>query len=34
VAFKEADAIVICVPTPLTETREPDLSYIESTAGC
>jgi len=32
VAFKEADAIVICVPTPLTETREPDLSYIESTA--
>jgi UDP-N-acetyl-D-glucosamine dehydrogenase len=29
--FKEADAIVICVPTPLTETREPDLSYIEKT---
>lgn len=24
----EADAILICVPTPLTETREPDLSYI------
>jgi UDP-N-acetyl-D-glucosamine dehydrogenase len=30
-AFTEADAIVICVPTPLTETREPDLSFIEST---
>src|SRR6185369_13549338 len=22
------DAIIICVPTPLNETREPDLSYI------
>lgn len=28
----EADAILICVPTPLTETREPDLSYVTSTA--
>ena len=28
----EADAILICVPTPLTESRDPDLSYIESTA--
>jgi UDP-N-acetyl-D-glucosamine dehydrogenase len=28
----EPDAIVICVPTPLSETRDPDLSYIESTA--
>ncbi len=26
------DAIVLCVPTPLTEHREPDLSYIENTA--
>ncbi len=26
------DAIVICVPTPLTPEREPDLSYIVSTA--
>src|SRR3954452_3463303 len=26
------DAIVICVPTPLNENREPDLSYITSTA--
>jgi UDP-N-acetyl-D-glucosamine dehydrogenase len=30
-AFKAADAIVICVPTPLTEAREPDLSYIVKT---
>src|SRR5262245_37101857 len=29
--FVEADAIVICVPTPLGEGREPDLSYVEST---
>ncbi len=26
------DAIIICVPTPLTENREPDLSYVENTA--
>ena len=26
------DAIIICVPTPLNEHHEPDLSYIESTA--
>jgi UDP-N-acetyl-D-glucosamine dehydrogenase len=25
------DVIVICVPTPLTRYREPDLSYVEST---
>jgi UDP-N-acetyl-D-glucosamine dehydrogenase len=25
----EPDAILICVPTPLTDVREPDLSYIE-----
>lgn len=24
----EADAIIICVPTPLTESREPDLSIL------
>jgi UDP-N-acetyl-D-glucosamine dehydrogenase len=28
----EPDAILICVPTPLTKHREPDLSYVESTA--
>ena len=27
----EMDAILICVPTPLTDSREPDLSYIEAT---
>lgn len=28
----ECDAIIICVPTPLTHHREPDMSYIVSTA--
>ncbi len=28
----ESDVILICVPTPLTRHREPDLSYVESTA--
>jgi len=27
----EADAVIICVPTPLTAHREPDLQYIEKT---
>src|SRR6201986_3334700 len=26
------DAIIMCVPTPLTGHREPDLSFIENTA--
>jgi UDP-N-acetyl-D-glucosamine dehydrogenase len=26
------DAIIMCVPTPLTEHREPDLSYVANTA--
>src|SRR5262249_45920241 len=29
---KEMDAIIICVPTPLNEYHEPDLSYIRDTA--
>jgi UDP-N-acetyl-D-glucosamine dehydrogenase len=29
--ISEMDAIVICVPTPLTEYREPDLSYVKDT---
>ncbi len=29
-ALKEQDAIIICVPTPLRKTREPDMSYILS----
>jgi UDP-N-acetyl-D-glucosamine dehydrogenase len=28
----EPDAIIICVPTPLTEAREPDLTYIVNSA--
>ena len=27
----EADALIICVPTPLTRAREPDLSYVIGT---
>src|SRR5215210_817680 len=30
--LSEPDAILICVPTPLTRHREPDLSYVENTA--
>src|SRR5215472_8865055 len=30
--LKEVDAIIICVPTPLDERREPDLSYVQKTA--
>jgi len=26
--FKEADAIIICVPTPLRKTKDPDITYI------
>ncbi len=29
----ECDAISICVPTPLSKTRDPDVSYIVSAAG-
>ncbi|MDX1943788.1 MAG: nucleotide sugar dehydrogenase [Pirellulaceae bacterium] len=28
----EVDVIVICVPTPLSDTRDPDLTYVEATA--
>ncbi len=27
-ALAEADVVIICVPTPLRKTREPDLSYV------
>jgi UDP-N-acetyl-D-glucosamine dehydrogenase len=30
--LSEADCIIICVPTPLNDSRDPDLSYIEGTA--
>ncbi len=28
----QMDAVLICVPTPLDERREPDLSYVDQTA--
>src|ERR1700716_3855891 len=30
--LKECDAIIICVPTPLRKTKEPDISYIMAAA--
>jgi UDP-N-acetyl-D-glucosamine dehydrogenase len=29
----EADAVIICVPTPLTPQRDPDLSYVLNTGA-
>jgi len=29
--LSEPDALLICVPTPLTSSREPDLTYVENT---
>lgn len=29
--LREIDAIIVCVPTPLDEHREPDLSYVQET---
>ena len=29
--LSEADALLICVPTPLSDSRDPDLKYVEST---
>lgn len=29
--FSEADALLICVPTPLSKSRDPDLKYVEQT---
>ena len=31
--LKRPDCILICVPTPLTKMREPDMQYVESTAS-
>jgi UDP-N-acetyl-D-glucosamine dehydrogenase len=31
-ALKDADAIVICVPTPLGKSKEPDISFIVAAA--
>ena len=30
--LKQMDAVLICVPTPLDERREPDLTYVVDTA--
>ncbi|MDF3515113.1 nucleotide sugar dehydrogenase [Sulfitobacter sp. M36] len=30
--IKECDVVVICVPTPLNQHQEPDLSFVEDTA--
>ena len=30
--LREMDAVLICVPTPLDEHREPDLSFVRGTA--
>ena len=30
--LREPDCILICVPTPLTKMREPDMTYIEKTS--
>ena len=31
-ALSEADAVIICVPTPLSKTKDPDVSHIASAA--
>ncbi|MBA7684638.1 UDP-N-acetyl-D-mannosamine dehydrogenase [subsurface metagenome] len=31
--INRADFFIICVPTPVTKTKDPDLSYIKSAAG-
>ncbi|MDX1973558.1 MAG: nucleotide sugar dehydrogenase [Candidatus Sumerlaeia bacterium] len=29
---RDCDALILCVPTPLTRNREPDMRYVEQTA--
>jgi len=29
-AIRRADAVIVCVPTPLSKSRDPDLSYVVS----
>ena len=31
-ALTSADAIIICVPTPLRKTKDPDMSYVVDAA--
>ncbi len=30
--LSEVDAVIVCVPTPLTDSREPDLQYVVNSA--
>jgi UDPglucose 6-dehydrogenase/UDP-N-acetyl-D-galactosamine dehydrogenase len=30
--IKQVDFVLICVPTPVTKSKEPDLSYVKSAA--
>ena len=30
--IKQADFVLICVPTPVTKSKEPDLSFVKSAA--
>ena len=30
--IKQADFVLICVPTPVTKSKEPDLRYVKSAA--
>lgn len=32
-ALAKADALIMCVPTPLTKNREPDMSFVEATTA-
>lgn len=32
-AVKDKDALIVCVPTPLTKMKTPDLSYVEHAIG-
>ena len=32
--LQQTDAVIICVPTPLNKTRDPDLAYIISASKC
>ncbi len=32
--MSEADALLICVPTPLSDSRDPDLQFVASTTEC
>ncbi len=33
IEVKQADFVIICVPTPVTKTKEPDLSYVRRAAN-